>query len=259
MPQQHREDNRAAKRQPARLTSKLDTSLIAYALAATAAGVSVLATAEPAEARILAKSVNIEIPLNGGVIEFDVNQDGVPDFGLSARIYEFAGVAPTGNFSSSLRVIPAQAGNAVWAVSSHKDGCAAAVRGGLSIDNARPFEPEPLIMVEAAGSYTRGRSSHCPWHGAHPPYLGLKFLIDGQMHYGWARVMVAERSAVLTGFAYETVANTAITAGKTKESSDADIQAMDNSPSPAGLQTLGGLALGSSEMAWKRPEDEPGE
>ncbi len=213
-----------------------------------------MAAPEPAEARIIANDVNITIPLNGGVIQFDLNGDGIPDFGLSAHIYEFAGAPPMGNFTSWLRVIPAQAGNQVWAVSSHKDQCAAAVRAGVNIDNARPFKPEPLMMVEAAGSYTRGRSSHCPWHGAHPPYLGLKFLINGEIHYGWARVATAARSAVLTGYAYETIPNKPIAAGATKEAGT-EQETKGASQVLVKPLSLAALALGSSGRdAWKREE-----
>ncbi|HEY1660049.1 MAG TPA: hypothetical protein VGG14_16975 [Candidatus Sulfotelmatobacter sp.] len=232
---------------------KLDKQLTAYALAAAAAGTGILSAAEPAEARIISSEVNINIPLNGGVIQFDLNGDGVPDFGLSAGIYEFAGAPPMGNFSSWLRVIPAQAGNEVWGVSSDKDQCAVAVRAGLSIDKARLFAPKALIMVEAAGSYTRGRSSHCPWHGAHPPYLGLKFLINGEIHFGWARVATAERSAVLTGYAYETIPNKPITAGATKDS-DTEEESVNAKPA-----TVENLAWGSSERApWRRKEKPTG-
>jgi hypothetical protein len=241
------------------VSSRLEKSLGSYALAAVAAGAGVLSCSEPAEARIISSEVNVNIPLNGGVIQFDINGDGVPDFGLSNHIYEFAGAPPLGDFSSWLKVIPAQAGNEVWAVSSRKDQCAAAVRAGLNIDNARPFKPEALIMVEAVGNYTNGRSSHCPWHGAHPPYLGLKFLINGEIHYGWARVATAERTATLTGFAYETIPNKSIAAGATKEAS---IGQGDDSSAQGSFRprSLGSLALGThARDVWKkREEEQPG-
>jgi hypothetical protein len=245
----HQQSRRSRVREHRAVSFNLDKQLTAYALAAVAAGAGILAAAEPAEAHIISSEVNINIPLNGGVIQFDLNGDGIPDFGLSAHIYEFAGAPPMGNFSSWLRVIPAQEGNEVWGMSSDKDQCAAAVRAGLSIDQARPFAPKALTMVEAAGSYTRGRSSHCPWHGAHPPYLGLKFLIDGKIHYGWARVATAERSAVLTGYAYESIPDKPITAGATK---DADTEEESVNAKPA---TLERLALGSTDhCAWRREE-----
>lgn len=247
----HQQSKKNRVREHRAVSFKLDKQLTAYALAAAAAGAGILAAAEPAEAHIISSEVNINIPLNAGVIQFDINGDGIPDFGLSAHIYEFAGAPPMGNFTSWLRVIPAQAGNEVWGVSSDKDQCAVAVRAGVSIDKGRPFAPKALLMVSAAGSYTRGRSSHCPWHGAHPPFLGLKFLINGEIHYGWARVSTAERSAVLTGYAYETIPNKAITAGATK---DADVEQESVNRQPA---TLENLASGSNDRAVWRREEKP--
>jgi hypothetical protein len=226
---------------PTKLKPQLDKNLLAYALAASAAGVGILITAEPAEARIVATPANISIPENGGIIEFDVNGDGIPDFGLSAHIYEFAGAPPMGNFTSWLRVVPAQAGNAVWAVSSQKDQCAAAVRGGVSVDDVRPFKPESLVMLEAAGSYTHGRKSYCPWRNENPPYLGLKFLINGEVHYGWARVNAALRATTLTGYAYETIPDKPIAAGATDDSKYGPPSAQDES---AGATTKAGSDLG---------------
>lgn len=255
---QSKQQNLATKHEPARLTAKLDKHLLAYALAASAAGVAVLALAEPAEARILAMPVNVPIPENGGIIQFDINQDGIPDFGLSANIYQFARNPPMGNFSSLLRVVPAQPGNEVWAVSSNRDECAAAVHAGMHIGGARRFKPGPLIMLVANGSETRGRSSHCPWNGSHAPYLGLKFMIDGQIHYGWARVNAALRSAVLTGFAYETIPDRPIIAGATRDGDDGSLPAAAAVfAAPSAPASLGMLARGTSGLvAWRRQEDE---
>jgi hypothetical protein len=252
---------RTKKRSPVKVSAKLDKSLLAYALAAGAAGVSVLAMTEPAQAHIVATPVNIPITENAGIIQFDINGDGIPDFGLSANIYEFARTPPMGNFSSLLRVVPAQAGNEEWAVSSNlanENECAAAVHKGMRIGGTRQFRSGPLIMLVAGGSETRGRSSHCPWNGTHSPYLGLKFMIDGQVHYGWARVNAAVRSAVLTGFAYETVPNKPIIAGAT-DGDDNSLQAAAAALAAPATQpaSLGMLAIGSSGMvAWRRPDEE---
>ncbi len=52
-------------------------------------------------------------------------------------------------------------------------------------------------------------------------YLGVKFLISGQTHYGWIRLTVITEprgmSATITGYAYETIANKPIKAGQTSE------------------------------------------
>lgn len=248
-------------RRPAPLAAKLDKSLLAYALAAGAAGVGVLFLAEPAEAHILATPVNISIPENGGIIQFDINQDGIPDFGLSANLYEFAHNPPLGNFSSLLRVVPTQDANEIWAVSSHRDECAAAVHAGQRIGGDRRFKPGPLIMLVAAGSATRGRSSHCPWNGANPPYLGLKFVINGEVHYGWARVVAAIRATRLTGFAYETIPEKPIIAGATRDEEAGDSTTAINFHAEPSERTrsLGALAMGASGLVpWRKEDDEQG-
>jgi hypothetical protein len=57
-------------------------------------------------------------------------------------------------------------------------------------------------------------------------YLGLEFQINGETHYGWARLSVKWNhrehllSVGLTGFAYETEPNTPILAGQTKDGQD---------------------------------------
>lgn len=244
--------------QPSPINARLDRSLLAYAVAAAAAGVGVSALSEPAQARIIATPVNISIPENGGIIQFDVNRDGIPDFGLSANIYEFAGTPPPlGNFSSWVSVVPAQNGNEVWEVSSNQIECAAAVHAGNVIGVRRPFKPGPLLMMIATGSATRGRSSHCPWRGTHPPYLGLKFLINGEVHYGWARVISVIRSTVLTGFAYETIPGKPIVAGATQDDDDLSSRSEVPAPPLAAQKTLGMLALGAPGLVpWIRREDE---
>ena len=64
-----------------------------------------------------------------------------------------------------------------------------------------------------------------PWNNARRRYLGLRFKIKGKTHYGWARLNEsciqdgkrgAAAKALLTGYAYETIPNKPIVAGKTK-------------------------------------------
>jgi len=79
--------------------------------------------------------------------------------------------------------------------------------------------------------------------------------ILGQVHYGWARLSVtptenerAEITAVLTGYAYETIPNKPIVTGKTK---GPDVTTLP----PAKLEsaTLGQLARGASQIPpWRR-------
>jgi hypothetical protein len=102
------------------------------------------------------------------------------------------------------------------------------------------------------GSYISTTYAGGPWSGVTGRYLGLKFLIDGEFHYGWARLTVGKKvnHVVLTGYAYETVANKHLKAGQTSESEDeAQIHGKQFGPS------IGMLALGADGMALWRRED----
>jgi hypothetical protein len=85
--------------------------------------------------------------------------------------------------------------------------------------------------------------------------LGLKFLINGQTHYGWAHVTVNGSRAVLNGYAYETVPNQPITTGKTS----GPVEVGESLPVeiPAQPATLSALAWGSQGLdIWRRVEEE---
>jgi len=110
-----------------------------------------------------------------------------------------------------------------------------------------------------AGSY------YClgKWINVQKRYLGLKFAIHGQTHFGWARLNVTcdlyKIDAVLTGYAYETVPNKSIATGKTKGPADSSTAEQPNpaaltapTPQPA---TLGLLAMGSPGISiWRRDD-----
>ena len=104
------------------------------------------------------------------------------------------------------------------------------------------------------------------WANVSNRYLGFKFQINGETHYGWARLTVNFHGgplkvrtweAHLTGYAYETVAGQAIAAGETSSSSEATPEASRRS-SPVDrdqVGALGALALGADGMALWRRED----
>lgn len=88
-----------------------------------------------------------------------------------------------------------------------------------------------------------------PWNDVKNRYLGFKFQIKGKSHYGWARLNVTGSGlgtivATMTGYAYETIPNKAIVAGKTNdtETDESTEEGTEGSVDP--FATLGGLALG---------------
>ena len=62
--------------------------------------------------------------------------------------------------------------------------------------------------------------THGLWKDAHDKYLGFRFKITGNYHYGWARLDVdsSGKSVTLKDYAYNGVAGESIKAGKTKVS-----------------------------------------
>jgi len=240
-----------------------------YALAASAAGAGLVAVALPAEAKIVYTPSNVPIDVNGGVVELDLNHDGINDFQFYAG-YEGPGIRnlpPEGNHASSLEVEPVQQSNRVWAVESQGQLCAAAAPKGEAVGPRRRFQPghSSLVMAFASGDSTHG-AAFCPWRNVKQAYLGFKFVIKGKIHFGWARVKMVSSDAgfpaIITGYAYETIPGKPIITGKT-EGTDDEVSVEQLNPASLGTPTarhgsLGLLAMGSSGLSiWRREESAP--
>jgi hypothetical protein len=206
--------NRASKRNLARLAPTIDKQLLAYATAATAAGIGLLA--QPAAAKVVYTPASISIPLSDSGVHVDINNDGVSDF---VFYHEFAQghQYPEGAYQSGLLAYGSVAGNDVWGVQSKGVECAAVLPNGIKVGPGKPFAAEAALFSKA-GSYTRGVSSHCKWHEANRgAFLGLKFIVNGQTHYGWMHVTAGANNLdtpVINGYAYETVPNKPILTGE---------------------------------------------
>jgi hypothetical protein len=248
----------ASAKAKTQLENKLDTRLIAYAAAASAAGVGLLA--QSAEAKIVYTQANVEIIRNQTAVTIDFTNDGVAEFSLyfggeSFGVRRDGTPPPEGGFGSGLNIYPAQTADQVWGIKSTKGWeCAAALPGGVKVGPGAAFQNNILPLWAASGSYTRGATEHCPWGDQHRgAFLGLKFVVNGETHYGWAHITVGS-TTVLNGYAYETVPNQPIDTGKTSGPvADLDMPMLP-SPQPA---TLGMLAQGSRGLAiWRREEEQ---
>jgi hypothetical protein len=217
------------------LSPSIEQRLTSYALAASAAGVGVLVATTPAEGRIIYTPAN-KIISHGGKYELDLNHDGVIDFTLRNKYFSQTAES---TFVSVLSAIPAPGnGAAGWTAVEHGlsgtqfVGYAFALKAGAKVNGARYFVGKKLASVSysAGGNYYDGS-----WVNVKNRYLGLQFKIKGTTHYGWARLSVQFKNervtGTLTGYAYETDANTPIIAGQ--ETDD---------PNAGG--TLSGLAKG---------------
>jgi hypothetical protein len=278
-------------RKPTTLNTNLDKALISYVAAACAAGVAILAEAMPAEGEIIYTPTHTPI-LVGSPVSLDLNHDGVIDFVLSNNLNAFGrhpSCSPcTFGEHGSLKASPQQAGNAIWGVTSsvYQLGsnaqrrkrqqkkpntvkeAAAAVPWGVVVGNGpeRSFQSQALPMDSSNSIYYFGGggtvNSFGAWgkgRRATGPYLGFKFLIDGEIHYGWARVNVhadfLALSATLTGYAYESVANRPILTGFTHGSVDASSDASQQTQPPV-AGSLGQLAVGASASG-RSPASQP--
>jgi hypothetical protein len=222
------------------VSASLEKRLTLYSLAASTAGLSVLTLAQPAEANIVYTPANIHITQNGGLISFDLNHDGVSDFGLS-NLYTHTSFQAAG----FLKVVHAQSANEVWDVTSKGFLRAAALPKNVRVGPKGHFQKDPtaglaMAFVNMEGTY------YGPWLKVKQAYLGLKFVIKGKTHFGWARVKGNFNSipitATLTGYAYETIPNKPIITGRTKGPDVVTVQ-------PA---SLGHLALGASAIpVWR--------
>ena len=247
-------NNPKKTRQAARVGATLEKRLLAYAVSASAAGVSLLAMVRPAEAKIVYTPAHKQLPLNRD-FSLDLNHDGISDFRflLSSR------PASGQSYRVGLAAFPAHPHSANGIVGSTNvvgGPCAAALIKGTKIGTTNQFVPPPVYMFAGTPS-----GSYCSWRadGKFQAYLGLKFSIKGKVHFGWARFVVHSRhpvppTAELTGFAYETIPGKPIVAGATKGPEHAEqpdrASLNTHSSKPA---TLGALALGVPGFdIWRR-------
>jgi hypothetical protein len=237
-------------------TSDLPESLLhalnMYALAATAAGVGMLALVPQAAGKIIYTKAHKVVRYNDGPIFFDLNNDGVNDFALSGE-----SMGTTSGAHANLNVYAAHRGNAVWSVQSQGHHCAAAVYAGQFIGPKRKFSPNELVMF-FLNTFLGSGSAFCPWINKPIAYLGLRVEINGKEHYGWARISFFGDATTLTGYAYETIPNKAIVADQTRgpaneENLDSTAPLASSTletPSPA---SLGALAMGAPALSiWRR-------
>jgi hypothetical protein len=235
------------------LSSLLHHKLNAYALGA-AAGAAVLSITPLASAEIIFTPVNGSIA-EGSKFALDLNHDGIVDFTLENDFHN-----STTPFGCDLDISPAR-GNGIWQGprERYNQRAAAALLAGVPVGSGKPFIFQEVNMAYAsltAFTYVSGG----PWKNVTNRFLGLKFLINGEVHFGWARLTVTTDShresvhATITGYAYETIANQPILTGQISgTAADASLTLPTENPRPAVPLAL--LALGSPGLAvWRREE-----
>lgn len=221
----------------ASLTATLERSLLAYVTAAGAAGTGIMALPSLAEAKVVYTSAHVVLK-TGDIYRLDLNHDGITDFVLNNS----AGCWSSGcawNLLAESRHSNAVRGK----LTQPRYGALldSALFKGTTIGRGDAFYKGGGFMVgigvTGGGTHTVGR-----WVNVNNRYLGLRFHIGSDIHYGWARLSVTVQGfdikALLTGYAYETTPNKAIIAGNRGSTTGQGPEA-----EPA---SLGHLALGAA-------------
>lgn len=197
--------------------------------------VACFALAQPSEAKVVYTPANVVIQSS---YNLDVNNDGITDFTIqnigkfTNRCNEYAYVDELP--ASGNGVVPYEV-NGAWA---------AALSQGAQIGPGQQF-------WESSGLTMTSFSLHCPFESFEGPwldvvnhYLGLSFQVNGQTHYGWARLSVLLHCGrgggcafvvTLTGYAYETIPGKSINAGQTSGAQDDPILNPEDSSRGASL------------------------
>jgi hypothetical protein len=249
---------------PSALSRRLDQHFFAYALA----GAGAVTLAPPANAEIVYTPA--DVTFTSGVQSIDLDHDGTNDFALLldtyAGFYDAFGIlSVSGHGNNGAGVLGRKVPRRAMAY-------AVAYAFPIGPDSPRRFvnvRTQRLEMARAGCYYNYGCHSGGQWANVVKRFLGFRFEINGEVHYGWARLSVRARTsdfpcvkAHFTGYAYETTPNKTILAGDTGLGADASIGSGDaeeanvevnrtQEPPSLTLLSLGSLGLD----AWRRKQD----
>ena len=235
-------------RKAVRLSALLDRHLAAYALVASAAGVSATAAAQtPNRNTIDYTPANIPYGATLGshgsyIMNIDVNHDGITDVVIDAEAYGSYSHARDAGYYWAL---------ARWTAPIGNGGMRLPLVSGMEIGPMRTFASSGLF-AKTISSYRYGRRHER--NGCEGPfknrtaYQGIRFMVGNETHYGWVQLSVncgPDYDAVqgtITGYAYNMLPDARIAAGQTESGAPAKEEKLTI---PG---TLGALSLGSAGL-----------
>jgi hypothetical protein len=256
-----------------KISDSLNRQLNTYAQVAAAAGVSVLALTGASDAEVVYTETH-QVTHSGFPLYIDLNHDGINDFLLRTIYYPGSSGLEIGLDASGIadNVV---AGRRLRTSGGYFFSAASALHAGAPIGPEGNFSVRfPSMAVEIFNRDGGSQNSDLgPWagkgKGVKNRYLGLKFFVDGDVHYRWARLSVTlghhrlsgDVVGTLTGYAYETVPDKPIIAGRITgpdvitvqpETGEITPPAPLVAPAPAPA-TLGLLAKGALTLdLWRR-------
>jgi hypothetical protein len=213
------------------LKPQLDKDLAKYVAAASAAaGLGLLAGAMPAQAEVVYTPAS-QVIERRSTFHLDINNDGITDFTFKEIQVFYMSSAYT-----FLEVNGNQAGN--HPIASNNGFFAAALPQGYRIGRGDNFQGSS-VYKRMGSCVTSNGVAKGPFGEGKRLFLGVKFFINGEKHFGWVRFNVKNQDcnlhAVMTGYAYETIPRKAIHTPQPK-----------NGDSQSDGLSLGHLALGKS-------------
>jgi hypothetical protein len=247
--------HKTAAAEAPRLSDVLNRRMTAYVVAAGAAGVTVAAMAASAETPqgpIVYTPANVSLyGLGSTHFNIDLNHDGIPDFRLEMTNTRWVSSGGGGDGGRG----------SFWDLPYSGNGAMPRpLAKGALIGTSGGFEGRDRLAWGRSANHSGhgGYYTGGPWAQSDAErYLGVRFLIDGETHYGWVRMSVSTEpsniGATITGYAYNTVANQPLKAGEGAQK-----------PRGAGLHRaglypagLGALSLGALGIAlWRKKEQE---
>jgi len=243
--------------------SRAEATWLLSGVTVSAVGLGILALPQLVHAEVVYTPANQSVNENARKLQIDFNHDGIADASLSVQGYCNSGSGFRECFGS-IFALGLQGNEAMTS-----GGFAAAAKIGKIIGHQDQFQDFPE-MAKCRSDFnafnqTSSHTSKGPWVNAKARYLGFKFKIEGETHYGWARLTTqgfpCYPSARLTGYAYETVANRPIVAG-IKSSPAAGQMAPEDNGDAAALKesnyaSLGILAVGAPALEiWRKEDDD---
>jgi hypothetical protein len=216
-------------RAPKQLSGTLERNLVAYAVAAAAAGMGL--TAQSARAEVVYTPAHIPIRPNGPLVYLDLNNDGVNDFQFKNVFRSESGYSNKLTFSAA----PVGASNGIMGYPCFVE-CASALPTREPVGPSGAFANSNAFLVYSYYVCSGGIKTGAWWEKTQA-YLGLKIVFNGETHYGWARVQAGRNQdgyhPRITGYAYETIPNKPLTTGAMKS------DAMDDREEPSALPEFG--------------------
>ncbi len=198
--------------------STLDSKIKKY----TALAGGITAIAGIANAQVVYTDINPDhlVTGNGGSYNLDVDGDGTVDFGLITAVSSTSFTYYSGALNISVNYNAAAIyplnGSVMTNGSSVYDvpvGSAIGSSGSFNSSGTNSLGYGIVYSVTGATSYS-GTYANGNFIG-NEGFVGLKFDIGGNTHYGWVRVEVTADGSTLSvkDYAYESTANTAILSG----------------------------------------------